>query len=205
MRQCLKEKVEEAVALDDRVEADRVAVVMRGTTAYLQGEVASAEQYAAAEEAANGVSGVTAVVNELVVTGEAIDLGATALGVDLRAKPSPDVLEPGGLSESRVGPFGVDADEATSIEGETMGGPVGGDIGGPQRPESAELTAPLGAESVVYTMGSRLCPYCGTDLDWSVDMLDCPECNAELNPSREATEDRTEEYEGEDVLPVPRE
>jgi len=197
----LKDAIEQALAMDDRVDTERVKVVMRGTTAYLQGEVPDEEMYWAAEDAANSVRGVALVVNELIVTGEAIDL-PDALGTDLRTKATDDILTPGGLSESRSDPFGVEADEATSIEGETLGGPVGGDEGQPQRPQSAELTAPLGQEAVNAT-GSQLCPYCGSALTWSVDMLECPECGPELDPRGQDTEGMTEEYEGQDVLPVP--
>jgi len=199
----LQEKVEEAIALDDRVDQTRVRVTMRGTTAFLEGEVPDLEQYSAAEDAADRVAGVTALVNELVVTGQAVDMGATRQGMGMRSDPSTEVLVPGGLPETRIGPFGVDADEATSIEGETSGGPVGGDVGEPQRPQSPELTAPLGAEAVAYSVVPRLCPYCGSALEWSVDLLECPECGPELGLAKQETEDRTEDYEGEEVLPRP--
>lgn len=202
----LKEKVEEAIALDDRVDPFLVRVTMRGTTAYLQGEVPTTEQYTAAEEAAGDVPEVTSVVNELVVTGEQINLDELTDEPD-RPELSGEMIT-WGMTERRLGDFETEEPEATGVEGEAAGGPVGGDEGEPQRPQDLALTGPLAVEAAGLALNNQLCPHCGTTLTWSIDMLECPECGpGEELPFGEpaAPGDRTEDYEGEEVLPEPGE
>ncbi len=51
-----------------------------------------------------------------------------------------------GRLAARIGPFGAEWDEASELEGEGSGGPVGGDTGEPEHPMDMTEAAPMAAD-----------------------------------------------------------
>lgn len=143
--QQLRTRVEEVLLEEDGLNASGIRVVVYGQDVWLEGEVTTPEAYDLAERVASQVGGVGDLTNNLSCTERPYDIRDHRDGEDLRAEPSTDVT-PGGRMEARIGPFGEEWDEATPIEGEEAGGPVGGDDGRPIHPMEFHEIAPLASD-----------------------------------------------------------
>lgn len=144
--QQLQRRVLESLLEEDGLDARHIRVVAIGNDIYLEGEVTTPEMYDLAERVAGTVGGVGDLTNNLVTTEVPYDIRDHRDGMDLRADPSTDATT-GGRMEVRIGPFGEEWDEATPLEGETSGGPVGGDAGNPLHPMDVNEVAPLSIEN----------------------------------------------------------
>lgn len=143
--QALQARVEETLWEEDALNASRIRVVVIGHDVWLEGEVPTPEMYDLAGRVVSQIGGVEDFTNNLVCTEVPYDIRTHRDGEDLRAEPSTDVT-PAGRLETRIGPFGEEWDEATTLEGVEAGGPVGGDDGAPIHPMDLHEIAPLGTD-----------------------------------------------------------
>jgi len=141
----LKTRIEEELWEEDALDASRIRVAVRGHDVWLEGEVPTPAMYDLAERIVSQIGGVGDLTNALVCSEEPYDIRSHRDGIDLRADPSTDLTRTGRLA-ARIGPFGAEWDEATDIEGEGSGGPVGGDVGEPEHPGDMTEAAPMAGD-----------------------------------------------------------
>lgn len=146
--QRLKQLVEEELWEDDGLDARGIRVVVNGKDVWLEGEVPTPEMYDLAERIVSQIGGVGDLTNSLACRETPYDIRSHRDGMDLRTEPSTDVT-PSGRLETRIDPFGEEWDEATPLEGEEAGGPVGGDSGENISPMEFHEVAPLAIETIM--------------------------------------------------------
>lgn len=141
----LKIRIEEELWEDDGLDARGIRVVVSGRDVWLEGEVPNPAMYDLAERIVGQVGGVGDLTNNIACVDEPYDIRAHRDGEDLRNEPSTDLTAEGRL-EARIDIFGEEWDEATPLEGNESGGPVGGDSGNPIHPMELNEVAPLAAD-----------------------------------------------------------
>jgi hypothetical protein len=143
--QQIRTRVEEDLLKEDTLDARGIRVVVAGRAVWLEGEVPTPEMYDLAEHIVAQINVVGDLTNNLICTEEPYDISSHRDGFGLRSEPSTDVNADGRLL-TRIDPFGEEWDEATPLEGEGEGGPVGGDSGAPGHPMDFTETSPLATD-----------------------------------------------------------
>lgn len=144
-QQQLKQRIEEELWEEDGLDARRIRVVIYGNDVWLEGEVPTPAMYDLAERVVSQIGGVGDLTNNLACTEVLYDIRDHRDGIDLRSQPSTD--ETKGRMDARIGVFGEEWDEASPLEGEEAGGPVGGDSGNPIHPMDLDEVAPLASDN----------------------------------------------------------
>ncbi len=149
----LRTRVEEALLLDERLDARGVRVVVLGNEVWLEGEVPTLEMYDLADHIANTIGGAGTVTNNLVTTGQPYDM-FDQYGDDIRLLAADVSTDPTSENRigTRIGPFGEEHDEPEMDETDAMGGPAGGPVGGdsgmPSHPMDLDESSPLASDII---------------------------------------------------------
>lgn len=141
----LKTLIEEELWEDDGLDARRIRVTVVGRDVWLEGEVPTPAMYDLAERIVSQIGSVGDLTNSITCTEQPYDIRAHRDGEDLRSQPSTDRNRDGRM-EARIGTFGEEWDDTSPLEGDELGGPVGGDSGAPTHPMDLTETAPLAAD-----------------------------------------------------------
>lgn len=141
----LQTRIQEELWEEDGLDASHIRVTVQGRDVWLEGTVPTPAMYDLAERIVAQINDVGDLTNALTCTDEAYDIRSHRDGIDLRADPSTDLTQSGRLA-ARIGPFGTEWDEASEVEGEGTGGPVGGDTGEPEHPTDFTEAAPMASD-----------------------------------------------------------
>ena len=144
--QQLHARIEEALWGDDTIDASHIRItVSPDHDVWLEGAIPTPEMYDLAEHIVGGINDVRDLTNNLFCTDAPYDISTHRDGEDLRMEPSTDIDAEGRL-QTRIDPFGNEADEAMAPEGDGEGGPVGGDSGRPIHPNEFNEVAPMASD-----------------------------------------------------------